>query len=338
MELQPVPHCPVCGADDRVALHRGLRDPQLPERTERFDIVRCTSCGTAHLDPRPTDATLGEAYASSYYTHTPPAIEDPSPAGAAARFRRALRNGHINSRYGYSLSPATRAAPVLLALTPSLREIAERLIRHLAPGGRLLDVGCANGTFVAYAGQVGWQATGIDVDAASVAIGRQHGLDLHEQTLADHAANHPGTYDAITMSHVIEHIADPVEFLAAARRALAPGGTLWVATPNLRALGHRRYGTHWIGLDPPRHLVLFDPTSLRRALAAAGFTTVEDASFTPAATHHLAHSAAIARGEPLRLDPPPPAPLALRLRGAIADRVARRRPGLAEELVVLARI
>ena len=95
MELQPVPRCPVCGAEDRVALHRELRDPQLPDRPERFDIVRCTSCGTAHLDPRPTDATLGEAYASSYYTHTQPAIEEPSPAGAAAKFRRALRNGHI---------------------------------------------------------------------------------------------------------------------------------------------------------------------------------------------------------------------------------------------------
>ncbi|GDX58274.1 hypothetical protein LBMAG30_24370 [Comamonadaceae bacterium] len=56
---------------------------------------------------------------------------------------------------------------------------------------------------------------------------------------------------------------------------LRPGGSLWLQTPNINALGHRRFGVHWLGLDPPRHLSLLTPKTLFKLLDECGFTVKE---------------------------------------------------------------
>jgi SAM-dependent methyltransferase len=65
---------------------------------------------------------------------------------------------------------------------------------------------------------------------------------------------------------------EPLQLLENFYRMLRPGGVLWLETPNLASDGHRRYGRHWLGLDPPRHLVLFTSETLRRALLDTGFS------------------------------------------------------------------
>jgi hypothetical protein len=60
-----------------------------------------------------------------------------------------------------------------------------------------------------------------------------------------------------------------------AYRLLKPGGILWLETPNIDSVGHCRWGKHWRGLEPPRHLVLFNYRSLRTLLSQVGFQQVE---------------------------------------------------------------
>jgi 2-polyprenyl-3-methyl-5-hydroxy-6-metoxy-1,4-benzoquinol methylase len=59
-----------------------------------------------------------------------------------------------------------------------------------------------------------------------------------------------GDFDAITMSHVIEHVPDPLASLDKCRRLLRLGGYLVLSTPNVRSLGHQRFGQSWRGLEP----------------------------------------------------------------------------------------
>jgi SAM-dependent methyltransferase len=335
VELEAVAACPVCTATARRRLWE-IADQRRPDRPERWTFWSCLGCGAAFLDPRPTQATLAEAYAG-YYTHVPPALE-PEPAGAAGRLRRALRNGYVNGRFGYAIRPAAPAALAAAALAPmrSLRAEMQRSFRHLPGRGRLLDVGCASGTFIALAQTAGWSAVGIDVDEEAVALGRGHGFDLRVETLDDHAAQHAGEYDAITMGHVIEHVHDPVGFLELARRALRPGGTIWIATPNLGSAGHARFRASWVGLDPPRHLVLFDRASLEVALTRAGFAAMRHVEHDDAAAIHFAWSRQIAAGEAPAIHAPPALPRRAALSARVADLRARRDPGRGEELVVLA--
>jgi SAM-dependent methyltransferase len=82
------------------------------------------------------------------------------------------------------------------------------------------------------------------------------------------------SYDAVTMSHVIEHVYDPLAPLQECHRLIKPGGKLVVLTPNIDSFGHRNYGADWVALDPPRHLLLFSPVSLAAAAWRIGFTDV----------------------------------------------------------------
>lgn len=214
----------------------------------------------------------------------------------------------------------------------------DREVRHLPAkqGGRLLDVGCGDGAFVSYMTHLGWEAEGVDPDAAAIESGRAAGLNVTQGTLAAiDDAEHIGVYDAITMSHVIEHVHHPVEELERVHRLLRPGGLLWVATPNLEALGHRRFGRDWLGLDPPRHLVLFTQASLDRLIRQAGLEPQPAPLAAPLAWLQFSQSAAIEQGRLPHEGPERNVPR-LRLTAAVANLLLRRDVRHADELIALA--
>src|SRR5207249_6934470 len=95
-------------------------------------------------------------------------------------------------------------------------------------------------------------------------------VTVHLGPLASHQFA-SGSFDAIAMSHVIEHVHDPAGLLRECHRILRPGGLLSVVTPNWSSLGHRYFGRSWRGLEPPRHLQLYTLPTLVRELRQAGF-------------------------------------------------------------------
>jgi len=132
----------------------------------------------------------------------------------------------------------------------------------------LLDVGCGSGDFLEKVRLAGWDVSGVDVDDKAVSNARKKGLNIRH---GDIGACRETNFDAITLSHVIEHVHDPLALLRGAHARLKPGGCLYIETPNLESVGHRRFGRNWRGLEPPRHLVILSSGSLRLLLAAAGF-------------------------------------------------------------------
>jgi SAM-dependent methyltransferase len=331
--LEAVTACPVCGGGDREVLHSGLRDRAFRAAPGSWTLIRCGGCRSAYLDPRPTPETLELAY-RSYYTHG--AAAPPPPVG---RVRQGLAGDYRRARFGYAQGPAIPGGRLIPRVAPSRGALVAREIRHLpaTPGGRLLDVGCGSGAFLAQMAELGWRTEGIDPDPAAVAGAREAGLSVTQGTLADlDPAEHAGAFDAITLSHVIEHLHDPAGDLRRIDLLLRPGGLLWIATPNLEALGLRRFGPAWLGLDPPRHLVLFTRASLERLVRGAGLEPLPPPPASPHAWQMFSQSAAIAQG---RLPDEGPAHGARRLRAlaAIADRLAQRDVRRAEELVMIAR-
>jgi SAM-dependent methyltransferase len=336
--LERVERCPVCGEAGRRLLYDGLRDRVFFCAPGTWSLFRCAGCGSAYLDPRPTPDHIGLAY-ESYYTHEEnPAGEDPVPT-LLGGLRRRLRNGYLASRWGYEVEPALAAGAWVARLAPLRGALTGRYICHLPahPGGRLLDVGSGSGAFLAVMRRLGWRAEGVDPDPRAVAVARDAGLTVTQGTLADlDDDEHAGAFQAVTLSHVIEHLHDPAGELARIHRLLAPGGWLWIGTPNLASLGHRRFGEHWRGLEPPRHLVLFTPDSLTGLLERTGFQPEPPPIPSPQAARMFYASAAIRDGRKPD-DGPPRGRRRLAALAALANRIARRRPDLADELVVLAR-
>lgn len=292
--LERTAACPVCEDPRRRLLYVGLRDRVFGCAPGDWTLHRCLGCRSAYLDPRPTPATLSMAY-SSYYTHADaPRVRDSLPR----RIWHALSAGYLNRTYGLSFPDSSRVGAVVLALTPSMRRNAERRVRHLRlphAGARLLDVGCGSGEFVAEAGAGGWDAVGLDVDAAAIAGGRAAGRPVSVGEVGD--GRFPDcSFDAVTLSHVIEHVHDPRAVLASCAAALRPGGRIWVATPDLASFGHDRFARDWLHLDPPRHLVLFTVDSLRRLMKQVGLEDVRVVHAPSTARTSFAASEALRAG------------------------------------------
>lgn len=337
-ELEVVRSCPACGERDRKGVYQGLPDRLFPTPGS-WSFWRCGACRSLYLDPRPSPASIGRAY-ERYMTHTRPA-SPPARAGLAGAVRKRILNGHLNSRYGYRLEPATRSGASVVGLVPRMTAQIDRWVRHLRPNGErpcVLDVGCGNGEFMLRMTGLGWEAHGLDFDARALKEARTAGLSVREGSLAD---LDPGErrYDAVTLGHVIEHLHEPVAELRRARQLLRPGGMVWLATPNVEALGHRLFRDSWLALDPPRHLVLFNAASLTAVLERAGFAPVRRLTPGPGARWVFPASHAIAcRLDPLGADPvgaAPPLPPGLRLRALTAELVAWRDPRAAEELILV---
>jgi SAM-dependent methyltransferase len=147
--------------------------------------------------------------------------------------------------------------------------------------GKLLDVGCGYGFFIkAMLEKTAWQAWGVETSATAVTIAEKElGLStvIHG---AVETAELPAPFDVITMFDVLEHVPDPDRLLAAVKRLLAPGGLLFIHTPNaavqlLKAKAKRRLhggirpGGHY--LEAHDHVNIYSPQSIKTVLSRNSF-------------------------------------------------------------------
>jgi len=334
--LENVPRCPVCGGSDRKLTHAHLRDRVFGCAPGEWNLHECGQCGSAYLDPRPTPATIGLAY-EQYCTHSPLAGVDYARASWWRRYRIAQRNGYLNEHYGYQLEPAA-SAPLLISDARRRRfDSFTGYLRFPGAGARLLDIGCGNGCFLWQMHSLGWEVCGVEPDPQSAAHARAAGLDVRNGLLPEQSLPE-GHFDAVTMSHVIEHLHEPIGTLRRCWKLLKPGGWIRLITPNYGSWGHARYGADWMPLDPPRHLVLFTETSLRLALESCGYAVSLPAHPSLKARELFEQSAILRQGgKPLgkqtRLRWP--ARAAAEWLAWQANRAARKNPALTEELVML---
>jgi len=252
----------------------------------------------------------------------------------------AQRNAYLNIHYGYHLSPATARPPRWVSTERRQRwDKLVGFVPYAGEAGRLLDVGCSNGGFLMQMRKVGWNVCGVEPDPKAAAHAAAAGLDVRVGLL-ESAGWPEAHFDAITLNHVIEHLHRPRITLQECFRILKPGGIISLSTPNLQSLGHCLFGGDWFGLEPPRHLVVFTPRSLRLALESCGFQP------EPSIRLRLISNRIFKRSMHLRIgsDPireKPRLPVVMRLKAAWwswwADRQSLHRPDSTEELVLLAR-
>ena len=247
---RPCPVCHLCGTTGET-LYTDLTD-RLFNAPGVWQIKRCPQerCGLLWLDPMPEERDLLRVY-QDYYTHQ----DRPQPVRGLTRWAahwmyRALLSGTGLARQ---------------------RDELFSLYLHGTPPGRLLDVGCGDGGRLARWQTLGWEVEGQEIDATAAGRARTlHGLRVHLGALSALALP-DSTFDVVTMSHVIEHVPDPLALVQECRRILKPGGKLIAVTPNINSLGHHHFGSDWLWLDPPRHLHLFSQTTLGQLGVRSGF-------------------------------------------------------------------
>jgi SAM-dependent methyltransferase len=151
--------------------------------------------------------------------------------------------------------------------------------------GRLLEVGCGRGELLEGARDAGWSVSGVEMTPDFAAAAAARGIVV-EQGPVETAELLEQKFDVILFAAILEHVYRPLDVLRRARRALPPGGLIFIAVPNEASLAMRLGNTYmrargrdWsINLSPtfpPFHVVGFTPGSLRHALGETGFEVVQ---------------------------------------------------------------
>ena len=176
---------------------------------------------------------------------------------------------HYDAAYsaGYTVKAATKLQRA--------RRRVRRLAREYAARGRWLDVGCSAGFVVKAALEVGFDAHGVDIEAAAIDYGRQSlGLSHLACGVLDEQRYPDAHFNIITVYDVIEHVPDLNAFVRELARLLAPGGVIEIGTPDI---GHWRVPRRlqdWHELKPSEHLYYFDRATLSQLLARHGLKVV----------------------------------------------------------------
>ncbi len=269
VRVKDAENCLLCDKTGTV-LYQGLRD-RLFSAPGIWNYLRCPDCSLVWLHPHPVLEDINKLY-GDYYTHNAQGSSLP-----LASMRRKLEHAVLGTRFGYGKylanSPREKIIGELVSLISPLRDIAGARTMWLEAGGggHLLDIGCGNGEFLAFMRELGWEVVGVEPDPEAAQIAQsKFGLEVIYSDLRE-VGLPKEFFTAITMSHVIEHMVDPMEVLYTCHQLLKPNGRLIVVTPNVESLGHQVFGAAWRGLEPPRHLFLFSKSTLSDCLSYAGF-------------------------------------------------------------------
>lgn len=203
---------------------------------------RCGRCRTLYVGLDLADGEVHDHYRESYYESGPQPEEE--------------RQGYPSYRDSHA------------TLTDGFRKKLA-VVRDKVPGGRLLDTGAAYGFFVKVA-EPWFDAQGIDISAYAARIAREEFQAQVVQGDVEAIDAADGSFDAVVMWDIIEHIIRPVRALQEVHRVLKPGGFLFVSTDDAACWLPRLLGRHWWALAAPLHLCHFSKQGLALACERVG--------------------------------------------------------------------
>lgn len=251
-------NCNLCGANDAKSLFRTRYRNSKEQRL--FQIVKCRKCSLVYLNPRPTQEEIRAYYPDWYHCRAWAGTVDLEKTEVWGTPWREVM--------------AKKAAPIL---------------RHKRKG-KILDVGCGDGSLLKYMQELGWQTYGVEFHDVSARYAREVlGLNVFSGKLAE--ADYPeGTFDVITLFHVLEHLADPLKALEKIYALLAQHGVLLIEVPNFGGFEAQIFRSKWARVAAPLHLYHFTPRTLELVLKKSGFTPVRLEFVSPAYKYAAGYS------------------------------------------------
>lgn len=235
--------CPLgCRRRDEFVLEGRDRLHGLPGR---FRVVRCRTCGLLRTNPRPTAEAMGAYYPDDYgpyrYTVVSEKTED---------HRSALRRN---------------VSELLRRFTDTGSERLPDL-----PPGRLLEVGCASGSFLRRMAERGWSVEGIEFSETAGAAARGLGYPVFAGRL-ESAPDPRDPFDLVVGWMVLEHLREPVVSLSRLRGWTRPGGWIVLSVPDAGGWEFRLFRGAWYALQVPNHLILPTRSTLGEMLRRTGW-------------------------------------------------------------------
>ena len=224
-------------------------------KLEEFEIIECTSCDFKHAIPLPKFEDLEEVYTDEYYS-----IEKPL-----------YIERYLEDKEWWDLVYSARY---------------DILEKNLAKESRkILDVGSGPGLFLLKGKERGWQVKGIEPSTQAATYSTDVlDLDIENSFLDTELASKIGSFSAINLGEVLEHLPEPFEMLKLVHSLLDDDGMICLIVPNdfnpfqLILRDHLDFKPWWVA--PPHHINYFNFKSLTGLVERCGFEVVhKEATF-----------------------------------------------------------
>lgn len=206
-----------------------------------FEIVKCVNCGFVFLDFDPNEKFIKNYYSEDFFNDQ-------------------------GAKHGFSDYEGESKI-----LRRTFAERIETLREHM-PSGRLLDIGCATGTFMETASRY-WDVSGLEISEYASQKAREKNLKVFTGDL-DSSPFTQQKFDLITMWDTIEHLAHPTRTFKTLTRMMSSGSIIALTTGDVSSLVPKLMGKHWHLYNIPQHLSYFDQKSVTLLLHSSGFKDI----------------------------------------------------------------
>ena len=235
--------CPLCGSEKTKPFKKGSFDPQTV-RSDHLKITdshygslwsfqRCRSCGFVFSSPTLSESDLNQLY-------------------------RQLEDGE------YSQETEGRSRNFITIL--------KRLEKMEKPDKSILDIGAASGIFLNLAREYDYEVAGIEPSQYLVGEAKKlFNIDLFQGTIDLFKSDR--TYSIIALVDILEHLADPRQFMKQLPPLLKDHGLVVLVTPDINSLAAKIFGKKWWHYRIA-HLNLFNKPSITRLLEQNGFDII----------------------------------------------------------------
>lgn len=232
--------CSLCAGEDLTFLYK-----QKDRNGHLIRLTVCNRCGLTQLNPRREDDAEVDFYASDY--------------------------NEIFQQHARSLNPSkvARRTEIAVGLLDAVAELLP------LGGARVVDIGCGYGHLLGEARARGASVAGVEPDRRAAASARNAGFDVFAGNLQEFARQASRPFDVVTISHVVEHIGNPIPFLETAGGLLRPSGVVAVQVPNLEhylAVGKHPDKAH------SAHVAYHTEATLRGLFAVSGLSVASSGS------------------------------------------------------------
>ena len=236
MKTTHIDTCPICSSDKLIP-HMQVTD--IPYSGETYAVEICQDCSFAFTQDAPTEENMGKYYNFDNY-----------------------------------MSHADATESVVDKLYHKVRDWMfvrkEKWIKGHINGKSILDLGAGTGYFVNYMQTQGYEITGVEPEpGARKTAAEKLGIELQSMEAIEEFE--AGTFDAITMWHVLEHIHEIDNYFEGINKLLKKEGVLFIAVPNYTSAAKKAYQEYWNGWDVPKHLWHFSPASMETLAKNKGY-------------------------------------------------------------------